>query len=90
MQVRKLRLQQEVEKSRVLEDALHILAEQHNQLEQSLGGHRSPTAMFDLDDDDEFFDCADDEGTERLSVFCTLFVILIIIFFLICIATIIL
>ena len=72
MQVRKLRLQQEVEKSRVLEDALHILAEQHNQLEQSLGGHRSPTAMFDLDDDDEFFDCADDEGMEWSSdVFCT-------------------
>ena len=52
----------------MLEDALHILAEQHNQLEQSLGGHRSPTAMFDLDDDDEFFDCADDEGMQSLSI----------------------
>ena len=62
LQVRKLRLQQEVEKSRVLEDALHILAEQHNQLEQSIGGHRSPTGMFDPDDDDEFFDCAENDG----------------------------
>ncbi|KAI0227296.1 hypothetical protein LSAT2_022238 [Lamellibrachia satsuma] len=72
-QVRKLRLQQEIEKSRVLEDALHILAEQHNQLEQSLGECRSPRGMFDPDDDDEFFDCADDDAQAQSSSFAELF-----------------
>lgn len=61
-QVHRLQLQQEAEKSRVLQDALHVLAQEQYQLEKSLQGHRSPTpAMYDSDQD-EFYDCADDEG----------------------------
>ena len=63
--MRKLQLAQEMEKSRVLQDALHVLAEEHHDLEQSLGGHRSPAAMMDgdLEEDDEFFDCDNEHGT---------------------------
>ena len=38
-QVRKLQLEEEVEKRRVLEDALHVLATEHHALEYSLGVH---------------------------------------------------
>ena len=39
----------------MLQDALHVLAQEHHDLEQSLGGHTSPI-MFDSDDD-QFYDC---------------------------------
>ena len=45
-QVRDLRFEEEVEKRRVLEDALHVLATEHHALECSIGAHevteRSP------------------------------------------------
>ena len=34
-------MEQEVEKSRVLQEALHVLAEEHHELEQSIGDHLS-------------------------------------------------
>ncbi len=70
-QLRKVQLRQEVEKSRVLQDALHILAQEHHDLEQSLGGHSSPTMMFETDDSedtDEFYDC-DDESKYFLIIY---------------------
>jgi len=38
-QVRHLRYEEEVEKRRVLEDALHVLATEHHALECSVGAH---------------------------------------------------
>ena len=38
-QVRDLRFEEEVEKRRVLEDALHVLATEHHALECSIGAH---------------------------------------------------
>ena len=38
-QVRHLRFEEEVEKRRVLEDALHVLATEHHALECSIGAH---------------------------------------------------
>lgn len=54
-QLRKVQLQQETEKSRVLEEALHALAEEHHDLECSVGkGCKS--GVHDSEDED-FFDC---------------------------------
>ena len=58
-------MEQEVEKSRVLQEALHVLAEEHHDLEQSLGGHLSPSIPYLTDDSDteggdEYYDCDDD------------------------------
>ena len=39
LQVRHLRYEEEVEKRRVLEDALHVLATEHHALECSVGAH---------------------------------------------------
>ena len=38
-EVRDLRFEEEVEKRRVLEDALHVLATEHHALECSIGAH---------------------------------------------------
>ncbi len=54
-----------MEKSRVLQEALHVLAQEHHQLEQSVGAgvhagvHGASTA--EDDDDDEFYDCDNDD-----------------------------
>lgn len=45
-QVRHLRFEEEVEKRRVLEDALHVLATEHHALECSIGAHEVETLRF--------------------------------------------
>ena len=54
-----------MEKSRVLQEALHVLAQEHHQLEKSVGAsHGSPQRMYaenDGEDSDEFYDCDTDE-----------------------------
>ncbi|XP_019641700.1 PREDICTED: oxysterol-binding protein-related protein 1-like isoform X2 [Branchiostoma belcheri] len=63
-QVRKVRLQQEIEKSRVLQDALHALATEHHQLETSLSvsrPHTLPGSFCDASDD-EFYDAFSGSG----------------------------
>ena len=68
--MRQLLLKQEQEKVRVLEDALHVLAREHHDLERSLVSnsgtcyHSPPrtqsVCMSDTTDVDEFFDAFDD------------------------------
>ncbi|XP_060063801.1 oxysterol-binding protein-related protein 1-like [Ylistrum balloti] len=60
-EVRSLQLKDEMEKSRVLQEALHALATEHHELEQTLSftGRKSPARYYDTDDD-EFYDCDDD------------------------------
>ncbi|OWF39549.1 Oxysterol-binding protein-related protein 1 [Mizuhopecten yessoensis] len=60
-EVRNLQLKEEMEKSRVLQEALHALATEHHELEQSLTftGRKSPARYYDTDDD-EFYDCDED------------------------------
>jgi hypothetical protein len=49
-----------MERSRVLQDALHVIATEHHELEQSISaGRKSPAKFYDTDDD-EFYDCDDD------------------------------
>ena len=68
-QLRKLQLSQASEKSRVLQEALHVLAEEHLVLEKSLNtGHRSPSIMIDSDPDDEFYDCDNNEDNGRFEI----------------------
>ncbi|XP_064651770.1 oxysterol-binding protein-related protein 1-like [Lineus longissimus] len=69
-ELRKLQLQQEMERSRVLQDALHVLATEHHELEQSMtnAGSKSPPKFYDTDDD-EFYDCDDDEDSLNYSYF---------------------
>lgn len=52
-----------MEKSRVLQEALHALATEHHELERSIGGKRSPPRCYDTDDD-EFYDCDEKESGE--------------------------
>eukprot|EP00058_Branchiostoma_floridae_P002494 XP_002587982.1 hypothetical protein BRAFLDRAFT_88961 [Branchiostoma floridae] len=64
-EVRKVRLQQEIEKSRVLQDALHVLATEHHQLESSLSSTSRPRqlpASFCDASDDEFYDAFSGSG----------------------------
>ena len=57
LQVRALQLKEEMEKSRVLQEALHALATEHHELEQSIAV-RNPSTQRDYDtDEDEFCDC---------------------------------
>ena len=68
--MRQLLLKQEQEKVRVLEDALHVLAREHHDLERSIVSnsgtcyHSPPrtqsVCMSDTTDVDEFFDAFDD------------------------------
>ena len=44
--MRHLRFEEEVEKRRVLEDALHVLATEHHALECSIGAHEVETLGF--------------------------------------------
>lgn len=55
--VRKVELEDEREKSRVLQESLHVLAQEHLALEKSIV-YRSPTS-FSTSEVDEFFDCED-------------------------------
>ncbi|XP_070533773.1 oxysterol-binding protein-related protein 1-like [Ptychodera flava] len=57
-EVRKLQLQQETEKCRVLQDALHVLATEHHELQRSISPSFSVTSSHYVDaiSDDEFFD----------------------------------
>ena len=66
-------MSQEMEKSRVLQEALHVLAQEHHQLEKSVGAsHGSPQRLYDEnegDDSDEFYDCdSEDKGTFKTSL----------------------
>ena len=45
-QLRRLQLDEEVEKRRVLEDALHVLATEHHALECSIGVHEVSGAVI--------------------------------------------
>ncbi|XP_074656432.1 oxysterol-binding protein-related protein 1-like isoform X2 [Tubulanus polymorphus] len=71
-EVRKAQLQQEQEKSRVLQDVVHRLATEYHEMEQSLsvsgnggaGGVRSPARFYDTDDD-EFYDCDENENNNE-------------------------
>ena len=51
-----------------MQASLRVLAQEHLDLERSLGGgHRSPS-MADTDNEDEFFDCnTDDVAAENKS-----------------------
>ena len=44
--MRHLRFEEEVEKRRVLEDALHVLATEHHALECSIGAHEVQMLLF--------------------------------------------
>ena len=63
--MRKVQVSQEMEKSRVLQEALHVLAQEHHQLEKNVGAsHGSPQRMYaenDDEDSDEFYDCDTEE-----------------------------
>ncbi|XP_013420091.1 oxysterol-binding protein-related protein 1 [Lingula anatina] len=63
-ELRKVQLQQEMEKTRVLQEALHALATEHHELEHTFQRSMSPARYYDTDDD-EFYDC--DEGEEERS-----------------------
>ncbi|XP_066917849.1 oxysterol-binding protein-related protein 1-like [Clytia hemisphaerica] len=64
-EVRRLQLQQEAEKRRVLEDALHVLAREHFVLEQSIRSQKITTRDC-MDDKDDYLDVFYD-ATETLS-----------------------
>lgn len=57
-QVKEFELETEREKSRVLQESLHVLAQEHFALEQSLVEYRSPTS-FSASEVDEYYDCED-------------------------------
>lgn len=64
-EVRHLRFEEEVEKRRVLEDALHVLATEHHALECSLGAHEhihGSRMTLTSDCNEEFFDARSDIG----------------------------
>jgi len=71
VQIRQVQLEQEMEKSRILEECLRVLAQEHLSLEQSISGLKtssvassqaarpyasSPSAVTSSEMD-EFFDC---------------------------------
>ncbi|XP_062598482.1 oxysterol-binding protein-related protein 1-like, partial [Saccostrea cucullata] len=56
-EVRALQLKEEMEKSRVLQEALHALATEHHELEQSIAVRKPSTQRYYDTDEDEFYDC---------------------------------
>ncbi|XP_071144219.1 oxysterol-binding protein-related protein 1-like isoform X2 [Mytilus edulis] len=62
-ELRQKQLEEEMEKSRVLQEALHALATEHHELERTIGGKKSPPRCYDTDDD-EFYDCDGEESGE--------------------------
>ena len=70
LQLRKQQLQQEQEKVRILQASLKVLAQEHLDLERSIGGGpRSPSIMADSDND-EFYEC-EDTRSESMDVLFT-------------------
>lgn len=70
-EVRDLRFEEEVEKRRVLEDALHVLATEHHALECSIGAHEyihGSRMTLTSDCNEEFFDARSDIGCAPLDV----------------------
>lgn len=67
-QVRALQLKEEMEKSRVLQEALHALATEHHELEQSIAVRKPSTQRYYDTDEDEFYDC-DEENLENTEEF---------------------
>ena len=68
-----MQLQQEMDKSRVLQDALHALATEHHELEQSIVAPSSPPRIYDTEDD-EFYDCdeeSEDANGESAHLLCS-------------------
>lgn len=64
-EVRHLRYEEEVEKRRVLEDALHVLATEHHALECSVGAHEfihGSRMTLASDCNEQFFDARSDVG----------------------------
>ena len=59
LQVWKKQFDDEIEKGRVLQEALHALALEHHELEKSYS--RSSIARSYVTDDDEFYDCEEDD-----------------------------
>lgn len=57
-----------MEKSRVLQEALHALATEHHELEQSIAVRKPSTQRYYDTDEDEFYDCDEEnlENTEGL------------------------
>ncbi|XP_078384426.1 oxysterol-binding protein-related protein 1-like [Oculina patagonica] len=69
-EVRHLRFEEEVEKRRVLEDALHVLATEHHALECSIGADKfihGSRMTLTSDCNEEFFDARSDIGCDLLS-----------------------
>lgn len=59
-----------MEKSRVLQEALHALATEHHELEQSIAVRKPSTQRYYDTDEDEFYDCDEEnlENTEGLYI----------------------
>ncbi|KAJ7992937.1 hypothetical protein DPEC_G00267250 [Dallia pectoralis] len=60
--VRSLKLEQEVEKTKILSEALQTLATEHHDLEQSLVKGSTPRSVLS---EDEFYDAVSDSGSEN-------------------------
>ncbi|KAI1891375.1 hypothetical protein AGOR_G00143170 [Albula goreensis] len=60
--VRSLKLEQEVEKNKILSEALQTLATEHHELEQSVVKGSSPRSALS---EDEFYDAVSDSGSEH-------------------------
>lgn len=75
-QVFKLQLEEEKEKSRVLEEALHALATEHHELERSITSNQYRSCFYDTDDD-EFYDCDNDNQSigelSKVHLYCFCF-----------------
>ena len=65
MQIKSKLLHEEKEKARVLQEALHALALEHHELEQSYSRQNIRARSYSVEDD-EFFDC-DEDDIESLS-----------------------
>uniref|UniRef100_A0A6Q2Y5A9 Oxysterol-binding protein n=1 Tax=Esox lucius TaxID=8010 RepID=A0A6Q2Y5A9_ESOLU len=62
LQVRSLKLEQEVEKTKILSEALQTLATEHHDLEQSIVKGSSPRSALS---EDEFYDAVSDSESEH-------------------------
>ncbi|KAJ8375944.1 hypothetical protein SKAU_G00065240 [Synaphobranchus kaupii] len=60
--VRNLKLEQEVEKNKILSEVLQTLATEHHELEQSVAKGSSPRSALS---EDEFYDAVSDSGSEH-------------------------
>ncbi|XP_061095921.1 oxysterol-binding protein-related protein 1 isoform X3 [Conger conger] len=60
--VRNVKLEQELEKNKILSEALQTLATEHHELEQSVAKGSTPRSVLS---DDEFYDAVSDSGSEH-------------------------